>query len=341
MDGAENRDGDGTGARDRHGTGSPAMTRVDPIVTVAAATSRGCVREANEDAYRIVSSLRGESAAAPALVGLVADGMGGANAGEVASVLACDVTVAKLEAWDGAQEGPESREHRIRDALLTAHEAVLAHQTRHPETRGMGTTVVLAWIEAGWLHVGWVGDSRCYVLPRAGIEANFPLTEDHTPVWDQLRAGRIDAEEAWTHPDRHLLSQSLGDPHRPPVPGVRSVPLTPGMRILLCSDGLNGMLPDQVLREKMAAPDPLDVVCEGLVTAAKEAGGHDNITCVLFEVGLSERMRDPAPPSGVAPALLPVPTARIMTPLGALAAAAAFVTVATIAAVFLFWILAR
>lgn len=285
------------------------------VLDLAAATSVGRVRRLNEDAYLILSHVgevtepieiepggkepggsgaqtasvqrRGIQAGEEGALFLVADGMGGAKAGEVASALARDAIAeflgASSEDASGGEQGPEAK---IREAILHAHTRLVEHQAVDPETRGMGTTLVLAWVREGQVHVGWVGDSRCYLLPRAGTaaESEFPLTEDHTLVGEWVRAGRLTPEEARNHPEGHMLVQSLGDPNHEPKPAVRSRRLVPGTRILLCTDGLTGMLPDPVLRGWMASPDPLEQIVRGMVDSANQEGGHDNITCVLAEV---------------------------------------------------------
>lgn len=226
----------------------------------AVATHRGRVRQNNEDSVHPTSSGRGED-----VLVVVADGMGGAVAGEVASRLAVEAAV----------EGSGSEEE-----LVTAgNAAILETVSARPELAGMGSTVTLVRLEGQTARFAHVGDSRAYLL-RDG--AFTQVTEDHTVVNDYLRAGAISAEEVDSHPQRHMLTRAVGlDPDLAVDSFTRR--LEPGDRLLVCSDGLTGMLSDDDIAGVLDDATPEEAVWE-LVERANAAGGQDNITVVVVDV---------------------------------------------------------
>jgi protein phosphatase len=216
-------------------------------VQVAQRSELGYVRSRNEDAT-LVTQLSGESY----LVG-VADGMGGHPAGDVAARVA-------IEAIEAAVDGVDSQpDERLTAALQVAHDAVLSAAAAEPAYRGMGTTAVVSYVTSGAAHVAHVGDSRCYLV-RNGTAAQ--LTHDHN--------------------ENGYLTQALGVA-RPIVPEVLVVEMQAADRLLLCTDGLTGLVPDATIGELAGAGSVTDA-CDRLVDNALAAGGYDNVTVVLVEV---------------------------------------------------------
>jgi protein phosphatase len=239
-----------------------------------AATDTGRQRRANEDSLLARSPLF-----------VVADGMGGAQAGEVASRLAVDV----FEEGLGDTTEPESvLAQRAGAANARIHE--LSHS--NAEHAGMGTTLTAVYVAPEEVAIAHVGDSRAYRL-RAGELVR--LTDDHSLVDELMRQGKITPEEAVDHPQRSVITRALG-----PEPSVevdtRSYSARAGDVYLLCSDGLTTMLPEERVAELVRSYPRLRDAGEALIAAANEAGGRDNITVVLF------RLEDPSAP---APPLAP------------------------------------
>jgi PPM family protein phosphatase len=227
-------------------------------VEVGAATDVGKVREGNEDSFLVQPPMYA-----------VADGMGGALGGEVASSLALE-TIEQL-----SKEGGDALVDRIR----RANEVVFERSISDQKVSGMGTTLTVAQLEDDDLRLGHVGDSRAYLL-RAGSLRQ--LTEDHTLVGRMVKAGEITREEADTHPHRNVLIRVVGTEPEVIVDEV-SVALLDGDRVLLCTDGLTGMLSEEQIRAILEnEPDP-QKAAERLVRAANRAGGVDNITVVVLD----------------------------------------------------------
>ncbi|HEV2426759.1 MAG TPA: protein phosphatase 2C domain-containing protein [Acidimicrobiales bacterium] len=231
----------------------------------AAATDTGLVRDVNEDDYFV-----------DGLLAVIADGMGGHAAGEVAASL---TTKAVSEAFheDSTVDG-------LNQAIEEANRAILDDARAHPERAGMGTTV----IAVGLTHDGSgavfptlfnVGDSRAYQLRDGAMRQ---LSDDHSVAEEWVRMGRLTAEEALTHPRRHQLTRALGVEDEVDV-DVQTIAARPGDRILLCSDGLSNELSADELSDLASAELPLDEIVTRLVAAARDAGGRDNITAVLLE----------------------------------------------------------
>jgi serine/threonine protein phosphatase PrpC len=260
--------------------------------SIFALTNSGLVRAHNEDDFAVCKDLsandwsfkRGETtelSEAGALV-VVADGMGGTHAGEVASNLA-QLTVKETFESDGElPDTPGKRETFLKSLILDAHDRIVQHQHEHLDTAGMGTTLVIGWLVDDLLHVAWSGDSRCYLYnDDIGLER---VTEDHSMIWEMVKAGKMTAEEARVHPESNVITQSLGTEGDPPDPDAVTVQLAKGDRVLLCSDGLNGMVSDQVIEDILQQRKGTAESCNELVDAANEAGGEDNITSILIDI---------------------------------------------------------
>ncbi len=240
----------------------------------AAATHPGRRRASNEDSF-----------CARPDIGLfvVADGMGGHVAGEVASRLAVDAIEATIISGECCQDGPRQlslAEQRLQAAFQQASRSIVSETSQHPRLRGMATTAsALLVTEDGWA-IGHVGDSRVY-LWRNGVLQQ--LTRDHSWVAEQVQLGVLSPEDARQHPWRNVVTRALSASD---VPIVDFAPFSPqpGDRLLLSSDGLHGVIPDQVLGEILGSDAPLDSICQRLIDAANAAGGPDNITTLIVHV---------------------------------------------------------
>ena len=222
----------------------------------------GRQRRANEDSFFV---------RAPLFV--VADGMGGAQAGEVASRLAAE-TLARGLPDDGTAE--QRLEARVREANSRIHEVSQGDRALN----GMGTTITAAYLDGDELALAHVGDSRAYLLRDGELTR---LTRDHTLVEELVRRGELTEEEAAEHPQRSIITRALG-----PEPDIdvdlRSHRVQAGDVLLLCSDGLTGMISEAEIEQILEDADSLGDAGRALVAAANEAGGRDNITVVLFRV---------------------------------------------------------
>lgn len=227
-------------------------------VSIGAATDIGQVREGNEDSFLVVAPLYA-----------VADGMGGHRGGEVASSLALETVQGMFERREGS----------LADQVVEANRAVFDRSKNDRTVSGMGTTLTAALVDGSRVHLVHVGDSRAYLL-RGGELAQ--LTEDHTLVHRMVMEGEISQEEAETHPHRSILTRALGVDQSVQV-DEGDVEVSDGDRLLLCTDGLTGMVPEGQIREiLLESADPQEAV-EKLVKVANRAGGIDNITAVILD----------------------------------------------------------
>ncbi len=255
--------------------------------SIAARTDQGRVRKNNQDSiYTGSIKLRGSSAR----LCLVADGMGGAKAGEHASRIAAEVTRAQIQHDLDGQSPPDDSawQNLLRNAAKAANSRVYAESRADDDRQGMGTTLTIALIVGDRLHVASVGDSRAYLLNAGGVTADgattAQLTSDHSLVARLVDIGQITAEQARTHPQRNLLYRSIGTDPSVEVDTL-SEQLEPGDVVLLCSDGLFNHVRDEELAQiALEQADP-DRACERLVALANERGGRDNISVVIVRVG--------------------------------------------------------
>jgi protein phosphatase len=231
----------------------------------AARTDTGRARSANEDSYWVRSPLF-----------VLADGMGGAQAGEVASRTAVEVFADQ----GGLPDGPGTYEERLAGLVAQANERVYAQAQSDDQFAGMGTTLTVAYVGEDDLAIAHVGDSRFYVLRDGDLQQ---LTDDHSLVGELVRRGQISAEEAEDHPQRSIITRALGIEGEVVVDHF-SWPVRDGDVFLLCSDGLTGMVPDGRVAEIIRGAESLTAAAQQLVAAANEAGGRDNITVILFRV---------------------------------------------------------
>jgi serine/threonine protein phosphatase PrpC len=227
------------------------------VTQYAALSDIGLHRQTNEDSY----------VAAPPLF-VVCDGMGGAEAGEVASSLAVETLAERFAAGD-----------TLMAAAQAANDAVFARASSRADESGMGTTLTAAVVQGELARFVHIGDSRAYLLRDGRLEQ---LSEDHSLVGEMVREGTLTKEEAAAHPQRSILSRVLGT-----EAGAQLDEFAAELRrddvLLLCSDGLSGEVSDDELRQLLAVGE-LDVAARGLIDAARAAGGHDNITAVVIRV---------------------------------------------------------
>lgn len=237
----------------------------------AGASDVGRVRAGNEDAF-LIDARRG--------VFLVADGMGGHAAGEVASALATTAVGEALRTGVDAGLRADALTAAMAASFHRANRAIQDFSAAHAETKGMGTTMTaLALGDDGSFRAAHIGDSRMYVLRDGELQQ---VTRDHTWVQQQVEAGRLTAVGARRHHLGNVLTRALGANHD--HPDLYAGTLLPGDLVLLATDGLTGMLSDRLLRRVLERPEkPADLVLR-LISAANRRGGRDNITAVLVRI---------------------------------------------------------
>ena len=235
------------------------------LLSSAASTHVGMRRQANEDHYAIVPDLG---------FYLVADGMGGHRAGQVASRLACEAAVRAVEALQGATV---SLAERLRHAVACANREIFSAAEAKPELSGMGTTFVSVLFGGERLALAHVGDSRAYLLRRGHLRG---LTDDHSIVAELLRRQEISEADARMHPHRHVLTRALGVRSRIEPDLAEMTPQHEDV-IILCSDGLTTHIEDAEIAERVASEQDLEAAAAGLIDAANQAGGVDNTTVLL------------------------------------------------------------
>ena len=264
---------------------------------MAAVSNVGLVRTNNEDSIIVNPDLTAKDWNAPSdsesvislgekgCVMIVADGMGGMNAGEVASAIAISTISAAFDSLEDYSKVTDTHGHIesfMKKAIVTADSDIKKKVKEDPSTEGMGTTVVLAWILNGYVHVAWCGDSRAYLFNKqAGLSR---LSRDHSYVQQLVDSGKLDPELAFDHPNSNIITRSLGDSNVVAQPEYVSKKLSAGDIVLLCSDGLCGLVRDEEMLDLLKEGfDNLGECLEALLKAAFEAGGHDNVSIALFE----------------------------------------------------------
>lgn len=265
---------------------------------VAAKTDVGLVRTNNEDNFQISWDLSAlpmrwvnnetHQLGEKGCLLVVADGMGGANAGEVASQIAID-TIKTCFAPDKITSDVVASKDAINGfikySITLADENIKKYAVSHPETQGMGTTIVVAWIYKGKLYIGWCGDSRAYVFnPVYGL---IRLTKDHSYVQQLVDSGKMSEEEAFDFPDSNIITQCLSASSQKCKPEVMSKPfeLSNGDTLLLCTDGVCGMIRDtEILNILTDSDDDLSKTSDSLILAALGASGADNATLCLMKI---------------------------------------------------------
>jgi serine/threonine protein phosphatase PrpC len=250
-------------------------------ITTAVATHPGMRREGNEDAYCVRADLG---------LYLVADGMGGHAAGEIASKLAAETIEGVIRdtrnadmnsTWPTPFDTALSvNGNRLKTAFNLANRRLTTAMETDEHLRGMATTVAAMLITDTTCTIGHVGDSRVYRQRDGELSV---LTEDHSWVNEQVRAGRLTDNDARRHPWRNVVTRAItgGDD---PSPDIQEIQLAAGDRLLICSDGLSSVVPNEEIHALIATGSSADAVSAALIEAANEAGGPDNITVVIVDV---------------------------------------------------------
>ncbi len=274
-------------------------------------TDVGRQREQNEDyAYkRIESSEEGDRG-----LFIVADGMGGYEAGEVASKLAVETISRALDSFfkpipdqptiklEVNQVPPAARqeqtelnktrkltgtpnvpafEDRLRTAIQQANRDILRYGEKQPESRGLGSTITAVLIQGDQAYIANVGDSRTYLLREHNLK---PITRDHSLVARLVESNQIEADAIYTHPQRNVIYRSLGAGHKTIEVDIFNELIQPGDIFLLCSDGLWEMVRHQDLLKVLTGTENLEKLCDKLIALANQNGGEDNITAVIVQV---------------------------------------------------------
>lgn len=253
-------------------------------VEAGLASDRGCVREINEDFARIIRPTTPDELARRGLLAVVCDGMGGHEGGEIASRLAVETIVSRFEHDRGDPLVMLPR------ALQVANRAIFDASNTNAKLKGMGTTCTALVLRSGVAYSAHVGDSRLYLVRSGEI---FLMTEDHSAVMELVRRGVISREEARHHPDKNVISRALGSRGEVEVTGwPQPFAVLPGDRFLLCSDGLYDPIGDDVLLATTQDVHP-QVACDRLVTLAREAGGHDNISVAILAMSAEGELAKP------------------------------------------------
>lgn len=233
-------------------------------------TDRGKVRTQNEDS---VGVFYGEHQC----LGVVADGMGGHAAGEVASRLALEHAGKRWEEVS-ARLSKEEAVDWLNRLVRSINDYLYRYSVEHEECRGMGTTIALVFFCEAFFAVSAVGDSRVYLWEKG--QALRQVTEDHTLVNELVKSGELSKEAAEDHPKKHILTRALGT-----EPGIELdsevVEWSEGSRVIICSDGLSNKLSDEKISEILEDGSPLHEKTEKMISLANEAGGEDNISMII------------------------------------------------------------
>jgi PPM family protein phosphatase len=235
----------------------------------------GCVRELNEDSGACIQPDNPELRASKGSLILVADGMGGHSAGEVASRLAVDI-ITRIY-YEDAGDPQSALKKAFREANREIHKAAEKDESK----TGMGTTCTALVLQDGTAISAHVGDSRLYLVRRQAI---YLMTEDHSAVMEMVKAGLITIEQARHHPDKNVILRALGSHPEVEVSSWNEpLPVRGGDKFVVCSDGLYDLVEDDEIKERVAERDPHSA-CETLIGLARERGGYDNITVGVIAV---------------------------------------------------------
>jgi protein phosphatase len=271
-------------------------------VEISARTDRGLRRKTNEDAYlvfrtgrflqRVDTNIAEEELESRYDVAghimAVADGMGGAAAGEVASqgaLVEAFRLILRSPKWLLSLDDPTTREmevrsffDRVKGYISGMHDALLRHAAAHPEAAGLGTTLTLAYSLGLDLFVAHVGDSRAYVFRDGSLQH---VTRDHTVAQHLADSGLISVQEIESHPDRHILTSVVGG-HGAALHGdMHHIPLQFGDAVVVCTDGLTGAVRDEEIAAILGSAPSCDEACESLISLTLERGAPDNVTVIV------------------------------------------------------------
>jgi protein phosphatase len=244
-------------------------------LNIGKCTLLGNYRENNEDSIDV-------KAFPDMTISIVADGMGGQAAGEIASKRAIEVVPRELRKNLATATNEEQVKQVIRKAVVQANDEIITMGSLDRDLKNMGTTIVLAvWRKGGELYVANLGDSRAYLIRGGAIEQ---LTFDHSLAWALVENKTITPEEAKEHRFKNVLWKYLGSKEIGEGPDVRSVQLQKGDRFLLCSDGLTGPVPDPKLLQFIDSHPNVQECADGLGQLALDDGSRDNVSCIVIEV---------------------------------------------------------
>jgi PPM family protein phosphatase len=250
----------------------------------------GCVRTNNEDATRFIRPATREVQLSKGYLAIVADGMGGHAAGEVASQMATEII---SKTYYQREEGPEDS---LYFALAKANRMIWQAASRNARQKGMGTTCTTVAIRENSLYVAHVGDSRAYLYKSGQI---IRLTTDHTYVQKLVNEGIIKPSEAETHPERNVLTRAMGTHNKVDIDIAKAAyTFEAGDRLLLCSDGLYDYLSDDEMAEWLNL-EVLNEAAQQMIELAKVRGGHDNITVMLIERILPDESTEVRPTENI------------------------------------------
>lgn len=235
-------------------------------------TDCGRIRDHNEDAGGVFYNKTGD------LLAVIADGMGGHQAGDVASELAVNTI---KEYWEMQEKiiNIEDAEKWIDNIINDVNDIIYQQSQKHKHLHGMGTTVVLSICTNDFVTVGHIGDSRCYVFNNNGLKQ---VTEDHSLVNELLRTGQITLEDAFYHPRKNVVLKALGT-EKEVSADIQSIEWKKGNRLLLCSDGLTDKITNDELADFIDDGHDLHVACEQLIQEANHRGGEDNISLIMVD----------------------------------------------------------
>lgn len=274
---------------------------------IAAKTDVGIVRENNEDNFQASSDLSIEpmrwvnneicSLGEKGALLVVADGMGGMNAGEVASQIAIDTVRAAFSPGNLTNDIMSNRfsiEKFMNSVIIEADKRIKSDAKSHPESRGMGTTIVIGWLLKDKLYISWCGDSRAYIYnPQAGLHQ---ISKDHSYVQTLVDRGILSKEEAFDYPESNIITRCLGDSSTKAKPESLLQPyeVCDNDIIILCTDGLSGMIRDGEIESIIRKNEHnMDVCSDELIRAACDAEGADNITICMCQILQGAKVCDP------------------------------------------------
>lgn len=235
-------------------------------------TDQGKIRQHNEDNGGVFSNRDGD------LLAIVADGMGGHRAGDVASKMTLDTLKEKWEASEGISTADQA-EKWLEQHVQLVNVRLFEHAHQNSECEGMGTTIVAAICTDRFATVVNIGDSRCYIINESGFKQ---LTEDHSLVNELVRSGQISREDAEHHPRKNVLLRALGTEKQVEM-DIITITFEEGDLLLLCSDGLSNKVNETEMEKKIASNQDLHEKAVELIQLANANGGEDNITLVIVE----------------------------------------------------------
>lgn len=270
--------------------------------TTGALTHVGCVRTNNEDNFLVSTDLSTGKWILPqdnqhlfpleqkGAMLIVADGMGGLDAGEVASKIAVD-TVKEFFMPERITDETVQDESHIRaylcEAIVEADRRIKTQSREVYNGKSIGTTIVVAWLLDGYANIAWCGDSRAYRFDAvSGLQQ---VTKDHSYVQELIDSGRLLPEYAFDHPDNNIITRSLGNPQKKAEPDFVRIVLHEDETLLFCTDGLNAMLRDEEIESLMQkTASRTDTCLKALLNQTLEAGGYDNVTILLCQIAPTE-----------------------------------------------------